>query len=170
MAGEKFRIVQSSCGLISIYLVCKYGLIYVNTSHFLFSSVCLHFVIALTLGEYNIRSLLRFYSKNLNYIAAVSRLYVIFKLYYIENRFSDIFRNMYTFESKQINTFQSELIHIKYIRKTILRGVDTNFITFAPSADITLWQVFLIKRGLPYLVHVYVLVRCILNNLPKFLQ
>ena len=81
MAGEKFRIVWSSCGLISIYLVCKYGLIYVNTSHFLFSSVWLHFVIALTLGEYNIRSLLRFYSKNLNYIAAVSRLYVIFKLY-----------------------------------------------------------------------------------------
>ena len=169
MAGEKFRIVQSSCGLISIYLVCKYGLIYVNTSHFLFSSVWLHFVIALTLGEYNIRSLLRFYSKNLNYIAAVSRLYVIFKLY-LKRIDLVIFRNMYTFESKQINTFQSELIRIKYIRKTILRGVDRNFITFAPSADITLWQVFLIKRGLPYLVHVYVLVRCILNNLPKFLQ
>ena len=169
MAGEKFRIVQSSCGLISIYLVCKYGLIYVNTSHFLFSSVWLHFVIALTLGEYNIRSLLRFYSKNLNYIAAVSRLDVIFKLY-LKRIDLVIFRNMYTFESKQINTFQSELIRIKYIRKTILRGVDRNFITFAPSADITLWQVFLIKRGLPYLVHVYVLVRCILNNLPKFLQ
>ena len=169
MAGEKFRIVQSSCGLISIYLVCKYGLIYVNTSHFLFSSVWLHFVIALTLGGYNIRSLLRFYSKNLNYIAAVSRLYVIFKLY-LKRIDLVIFRNMYTFESKQINTFQSELIHIKYIRKTILRGVDRNFITFAPSADITLWQVFLIKRGLPYLVHVYILVRCILNNLPKFLQ
>ena len=169
MAGEKFRIVQSSCGLISIYLVCKYGLIYVNTSHFLFSSVWLHFVIALTLREYNIRSLLRFYSKNLNYIAAVSRLYVIFKLY-LKRIDLVIFRNMYTFESKQINTFQSELIRIKYIRKTILRGVDRNFITFAPSADITLWQVFLIKRGLPYLVHVYVLVRCILNNLPKFLQ
>ena len=92
MASEKFWIVQSSFGLIlyfiKINILVKFifrleiGLIYVNTGHvFLFSSVWLHFVIALTLGEYNIRSLLRFYSKNLNYIAAVSRLYVIFKLY-----------------------------------------------------------------------------------------